>query len=168
MGEVLHSIHSILPFSNAMAQHLQGDCNTLSQMETPLLMYSRAPFAFFTSAAHSSRTGHLTSHQRTYCFQPKGAPTGQSRSSEFLLNAKPLMPCCEISPHFYHSHPKNHPVLSENHPNPLTALILHEHKLNICALVWFSKSKGPVIISALIVSQHWQGLSELAPRMAFP
>lgn len=164
MGEVPHSIHSIPPFSNATAQHLQRDCNTSSsQMETPLLMYSRAAFAFFTPAAHSRRTAHLTSHQHTYCFQPKDAPMGRSQRPEFLLNAKPRIPCCEISLHFYYSHPKNHPALSENHPKPLPALILQEYKLNICALVWFSKFKGPVV-----VSQHWQGLSELAPRMAFP
>lgn len=131
-------------------------------------MYPRATFAFFTPAAYSSHLAHLIRHQRTYWFQPKGVPTGQRRSPEFLPNAKPHIPCCEISLHVYYSHPKNHPVLSENHPNPLPALILHEHKLNICALVWFSKSKVPAIVSAPIVSWHWQGLPELAPRVAFP
>lgn len=87
-----HSIHSVPPFSSTMAQHLQSDCNTSSQRETPLLMYGRAALAFFTPAAHSRRTAHLTSHQRTYCFQSQGAPTGRSQSPELLLSAKPHVP----------------------------------------------------------------------------
>lgn len=92
MAKAPHSIHSVPPFSNTMAQHLQSDSNTSSQRETPLLMYSRAALAFFTPAAHSRRTAHLTSHRRTYCFQSQGAPTGRSQSPGLLLNAKPHMP----------------------------------------------------------------------------
>lgn len=74
----------------------------------------------------------------------------------------------EISPRFYYSHPENHPVLPKNRASPLPALTPQEHKLTICGTVWSSKSKGPVTVSALIVPQHGQGLSELAPSVAFP
>lgn len=92
--------------------------------------------------------------------------TSQKASSGFLLNAKPHMPYCERFHRTSVAPILKNIQLSENYPDPLPALIIHEHKLNICALIWFFKSKGPVIVSAPTISQYWQGL--LYPRMAFP
>lgn len=67
------------------------------------------------------------------------------------------------------------PILKITQFFPRTVLALFQLRLfrsinlpSAVYTVWSSKSKGPVTVSALIVPQHGQGLSELAPSVAFP